>query len=463
MSQNFVPVLLFASMSLAILPAHAAVQDSMPDPIGQMIARLTPLSDANSALSAAVNQHPRVLEAISEQRGARQNTAEVRSGLLPTIDAGLSLDQSLARDFGTGDSNRLEQFRPRQRIDATVTGQQLITDFGATRHRIDAAKAYDVAAQASARLIATEIAVNAASAWDQLVLAQTQIKLGDAFLARHEQILRDTQTRFDQGVGPKSDVARVTAYVATAQGQLARLRRDLASAKARYREVFNAPALEQLDRLPDRRSQASTMDEALQLAATSNPASARAKSLTNRADADYAAARADRLPKLSVQIDASRFNAFDPDADYDVRGRIVSRYPLFSGGARGARAAQALQRFQGAQAAQARASAELDRDVTIAFEEVTALEAQTQTFRQAYQANADARGFFIEQFKVARGSLLDLLQAEQDTFEAGLAYARSITELTFARHALLARTGELLPSIGVTLSFAEAESLWGLK
>ncbi len=463
MTKIFVPFLVPACVAAIVLSAPATAQESQTDPIGQMIARLTPLADANAALGAAVNQHPRVLEAIAEQRGARQNTVEVRASLLPTIDAGLSLDQSLARDFGTGDSNRLEQFRPRQRIDATITGQQLITDFGATRHRIDAAKAFDVAAQASARLVATEIAVNAASAWDQLVLAQTQIKLGDAFLARHEQILRDTQTRFDQGVGPKSDVARVTAYVATAQGQLARLRRDLASAKARYREVFNTPAPDLLDRLPDRRSQASTMEEALQLAATSNPASARAKSLTSRADADYAAARADRLPKFSVQIDASRFNAFDSNADYDVRGRLVSRYPLFSGGARGARAAQALQRFQGAQAAQARATSELERDATISFEEVTALEEQTQTFRQAYQANADARGFFIEQFKVARGSLLDLLQAEQDTFEAGLAYARSITELTFARHALLARTGELLPSIGVTLSFATPETLWGLK
>jgi outer membrane protein, adhesin transport system len=450
--------------TLAVAPAcQAQVPQNLSndDPVVKLVNNLAPLDSVNSALTQAVNTHPRVLEAIADQRGARQVTSEIKAGLLPTIDAGLSFDQSIARDFGTGQDNRLEQFRPRQRIDATLTGQQLITDFGATRQRITASRARDRAAQSSVRLVATDITVNGAAAWDQLARAQAEVKLGDTFLSRHEQILRDTQTRFDQGVGPRSDVARVTAYVASAQGQLARLRRDLASAKARYREIFNTAAPEALDRLPERRSQASTLDEALVLAQNNNPAGARAKSLTESADADYAAARADRLPRLSAQLDATRFNTFDSNADFDVRGRIVSRYPLFSGGARSARTAQALQRLQGAEQSQARATAELTRDVTIAFEEVTALEEQVQTYKKAYQANVDARGFFIEQFKVARGTLLDLLQAEQDTFEAGLAYARAVTELSFARHALLARTGELLPSVGVTLSFADAQTLWG--
>jgi adhesin transport system outer membrane protein len=317
------------------------------------------------------------------------------------------------------------------------------------------------AAEEEARLAAEQVTLEAVAAWDDLALAQTLVALADAFVVRHQQILRDTQVRFDQGVGPRSDVARVEAYLADIEGQVARFRRDLASARARYRESFATAPPETILRAPVMQSQASTLEEALALAQKNNLLMARAAKLTNSADEDYAAAKADRLPRLSLQVDATRFDAFDKDADFDVRGRIVSRYPLFSGGLRSARSAQALQRLKSAEAAQTRTQSEIERDVAIAFEDVAALQAQRDTLQRAYAANQRALGFFIEQFKVARGTLLDLLQAEQDAFEASVAYARGQTELTYAKNILLTRTGELLPSYGISLSFADAKSLWG--
>jgi outer membrane protein, adhesin transport system len=455
---RFVSTLLLAAAALlSTAPARAET-----DAVRMLIGEITPLEDFKTAVAAAVNNHPRVAEAIAAQRGAKSQISEVRAGLLPTIDAGLNFDRSLSRSFG-GNENLNEAFRPRQRIDAQLTGQQLITDFGATRHRIKSARARSSAAEEDARLAAEQVALDAIAAWDDLALAQTLVQLGDAFVARHQKILADTKQRFDQGVGPRSDVARVEAYLATSEGQVARFRRELASARARYREVYNKPPPALIVRTPVLPSQATTLEEALALAQKNNPLLARAAKLTVGADEDYAAARADRLPRLSVQLDATRYDAFQSRADYDVRGRIVSRYPIFSGGLRSARSAQALQRLKSTEEAENRTRAELERDVTISFEDVTALEAQRNTLKRAYDANQTALGFFVEQFKVARGTLLDLLQAEQDSFEAGIGYARGQMELTYARDVLLVRTGEILPVIGVSLSFADGKELWGFK
>jgi outer membrane protein, adhesin transport system len=453
---RFVPSLLLATV--ALMPVAAA--RAQPDAVRQLVDQVTPLDDFKSAVAEAVNAHPRVAEAIAAQRGAKSQISEVRAGLLPTIDAGLNFDRSLSRSFG-GNQNLNEAFRPRQRVDAQVTGQQLITDFGATRHRIKSATARSSAAEEDARLAAEQVALDAVAAWDDLALAQTLVQLGDAFVERHHKILADTKLRFDQGVGPRSDVARVEAYLATSEGQVARFRRELASARARYREVFGKPPPATLARTPVLPSEASTLEEAQALAQKNNPLLARSEKLTRSADEDYAAAKADRLPRLSVQLDATRYDAFQNKSDYDVRGRVVSRYPIFSGGLRSARSAQALQRLKSAEESQNRTRAELERDVTISFEDVTALDAQRNTLKRAYDANQTALGFFVEQFKVARGTLLDLLQAEQDSFEAGIGFARGQMELTYAKDVLLVRTGEILPVIGVSLSFADGKELWG--
>lgn len=412
-------------------------------------------------LAQAVQKHPAVLEAIAGQREAGSRTAEIKSGLLPTVNFDLATDNSLSRRFTDANGNRVEALRPKSRIDAILSGQQLITDFGATRHRIKGSRLREGAAQTEVNVVAAQIALEAVAAHSRLVELQTLTKLGDVFLARHRQILADTKLRFEQGYGPGGDVARVEAYLARADGQIAGIARDIASSRARYRSAFDADASPALQRVQAPRSSATTKEEAEAIAEKLNLDVQRAQAMSAGAGEDYAAARSDRWPKLVLALDATKYNVFDGSSDYDVRTRIVGKYPLFNGGLTSARSAQALQRAQAADQAEARARSEAVRDVSIAFEEVKALEMQVAALKRAYDANIKARDFFVEQFKVARGSLLDLLQAEQDAFEATSQYIGGLSALDVARYRLLQQTGELLPAIGVKFSFNSAQDLFG--
>jgi outer membrane protein, adhesin transport system len=414
-----------------------------------------------SKLAGAVQKHPAVLEAIAQQREAGSRTSEIKAGLLPTVNFNLATDNSLSRRFTDANGNRIESLRPKNRVDAVLSGQQLITDFGATRHRIKGSRLRERAAQTEVSVVAAEITLEAVSAHSRLVELQTLTKLGDVFLVRHRQILADTKLRFDQGYGPGGDVARVEAYLARAEGQIAGISRDLASARARYRSAFDADAEANLQRVQAPRSSAISKEEAEAIAEKMNLGVQRANAVSLGAGEDYAAAKSDRLPRLSLALDATKYNVFDGSSDYDVRTRVVGSYPLFNGGLSSARSAQALQRAQAADQAEARARTEAARDVSIAFEDLKALEAQVATLKRAYDANIKARDFFVEQFKVARGSLLDLLQAEQDTFEATSQYIAGLTAQDVARYRLLQQTGELLPAIGVKFSFHTAQDLFG--
>jgi outer membrane protein, adhesin transport system len=414
-----------------------------------------------SQLATAVQKHPAVLEAIAQSREVSGRTAEIKAGLLPTVNFNLATDNSLSRRFEDANGNRVESLRPGSRTDAVLQGQQLITDFGATRHRIKGSRLREGAAQLGVNAVAAEIALEAVAAHSRLVELQSITTLGNLFINRHQQILADTKLRFDQGYGPGGDVARVEAYLARAEGQIAGIARDLASARARYRSAFDTDAANDVQRVQAPRSAAATKEEAESIAEKLNLEVKRAKAVAAGAGEDYAAAKSDRLPKFSLVLDATKYDVFEARSDYDVRTRVVSNYAIFNGGLTGARTAQALQRAQAAEQSEARARSEAARDVAIAFEEVTALDAQVVTLKRAYDANVKARDFFVEQFKVARGSLLDLLQAEQDVFEATSDYIRGLGALDVARYRLLQQTGELLPTIGVTFSFNSARDLFG--
>ena len=50
----------------------------------------------------------------------------------------------------------------------------------------------------------------------------------------------------------------------------------------------------------------------------------------------------------------------------------------------------------------------------------------------------------IERFRAARGTLFDVVAAEDSYFEAATSYIQALTELDAARYVLLSRTGRLL-------------------
>lgn len=452
-----------AQTAPATLPAPSGAPqtiDPAADPLLSFIRRTEAGGEFAAKVGKAVETHPSVQEAISAQREARQVRAEVRAGLLPQVNAQLNGDYSLARNFGNDPDNIIERSRPRTRTDANLTAEQLLFDFGATSARMRAASARIRAAEAEVRSTANDAGIRAVAAFYDLLAYQTLVDVGQAYIQRHREILEDTRLRFQQGYGAGGDVARVEAYLADAEGRVARFERQLASARARYQEAFGEPAPTRVTRPAPPRTAANSAEEAIALSEKA-PEVAAAKARETSAEREWRAARADRLPRITGVVDATQYDVLDAGDDYDVRGRVVLRHSLFAGGRTSARANQALARLRQAEFASERVINEAGRDAGIAYEDVRVLERQAATLERAYIANRRTRDLFVEQFKVARGTLLDVLQAEQDYFEAATAYLQGVTELDVARHVLLDRTGELLDHFNVAFSFNDASTLFG--
>jgi adhesin transport system outer membrane protein len=90
-----------------------------------------------------------------------------------------------------------------------------------------------------------------------------------------------------------------------------------------------------------------------------------------------------------------------------------------------------------------RARIEAERAAEAAAADARILASAAGTFADAYRANRRSRDTMAEQFRVSRGSLIDLIRTEQDYVASAEALVRADIERDLAQFTLMARTGEL--------------------
>jgi adhesin transport system outer membrane protein len=67
----------------------------------------------------------------------------------------------------------------------------------------------------------------------------------------------------------------------------------------------------------------------------------------------------------------------------------------------------------------------------------------------AYFAGRQSRDVILERFRYSRGSLFEVISAEDTFFSAANSYLRTVNEYDIAHYLLLARTGRLLSSLDI--------------
>ena len=416
--------------------------DFTADPLLRFLAAESPAEAFRAAIADAVARHPAVGEAEAGVAAARAGRREVRAGLLPGFSASIVASRSVARDF-EGNSAIVEGLLPRGRTDAQVGADQLLFDFGATGGRVAGASARLRAARAETARAATATALAAVEAWYQVLGFQCGLDLADALTARHRAILLDTRARVAAGLGAGGDIARAEAGLADAIGAGARQARQLAAVRARYHELFGMAAPARPARAAAPVSVAGDAAAAVGMS-HSAPAVVTALALAEAARAEARAVRSEALPRLSAGVSAVRYDAFGNGSNYDVRGQIVLRQSLTMGGAEAARTDAAQARARAAGFASDRVAAEAGRDAEAAFADTRILADAVATLGDAYRANRRSRDTVAEQVRLSRGSLTELLLAEERYFAAAQALLLGSIERDLASYTLMARTGELL-------------------
>jgi adhesin transport system outer membrane protein len=420
--------------------------DVNADPILRLSRAQASFAEFRTFVAAAVERHPGTAESVATSEEARAALREARERQLPSGDFSVTGYRVLSREFSDDPDNIVERSRPEQRTDALLSVTQTIFDFGAGDARVAGARASLRGSQADVEGAADRVALAAVASWYDVFGYRALLSLTQSFVASQRELKAAVEERVHEGVSAPGDVARVESYIAQTETRLAQYRRQLSNAEARFTELTGSPPPADIERSPPPATLIPSKDAAT-LAAETAPTVRAAEAAAEAARKEAKATRADRLGNLSGGIDAGRYGVFENDKDYDVRARISFRQRLFGG--IDARVGQVDARARAAEARADRIREESSRDASIAWSDVQALEQQLASIQESYLAARRSRDVIAERFRVARGSLFDVVAAEDSYFESAASYIQSLTELDAARYVLLSRTGRLLDALAI--------------
>lgn len=385
-------------------------------------------------LLEATRRHPDYGAALARLEGASGLVTESRAARLPQVSSGSTL--------GDRRVNGIEANGQR----ANVGVSQLLYDFGKSGGLIDSAEGRRRAAEIRLAGEESALALRGLLAWAELFRARQQLQLQQLNVSSRAEIADVVQERAELGGGTTTDVLRARARQVDAEAGVSQAEARVAQAEAAWRNFFQAPPPQRLDAPPplpgDAAPEESRIPELAQALFTVREATALKDSSRREADAFNAAT----LPQVNVE--ASVAQPRDSGLPHDRSLLLTLRYNLYAGGAETARAAQARARAQ--ESAQTAESSLREAELSIrqALADVQRGERGVPVRRRSIEVAAETLASVREQFAYRRGTLLDLLRAQEDLFFTGRDYLDAITDHSIARYRLAFFTGRLMPALG---------------
>ena len=402
----------------------------------------------------AVTEHPRTSAALATREEQKFREDEARSALYPQIGVDLSGRHRLLNNFEDRFDNITQRSLRDTAANVSLIGRQLIYDGGSTYSRISSAKHAFTAAHEEYTIEASAVALAAVDAHYQVLFNRIRKEYHAENVMRHREILDMVNQRFESGRGANQDVTLMESRLAIAETQASRADLDLEQATSHYEEIYNFSP-DNLKRPEFGIELPKSENEALEMGFLNSPllTMASSRSLSSRDEVN--AAKGERLPSLSVELAATKYDLERGTPDYDVTGRLLLNYSLYNGGARSARISRSQKNYERARHSEDNIQREVNRGIKVSFQNMESQKRQLLSLDKAVSASRINRDQTREQFEVTGGSLFSLLEAEREHQNALEQHLSGLIETDISVYRLLDSMGTLLPTLNIILERGE--------
>lgn len=406
----------------------------------------------NDALKQAVQTNPGVGEASANRRATESELRQTQSTLLPQVRIEARYGPEKFDQSGVvGSSSALPvpivgNGAWRNGSQESVVIRQILFDGFASIHDIWRQSARVNAAAFRVRERTELIALDAAEAYVDVVRYLRLVGLSEQNVVNHEKIFSNVNSRFSGGRAGEGDLEQARERVENARATLAEFRRSLDDARAKYRKVVGLEPINlrfpgPLAGLPR------TRDEALAVTIRFNPTI-----LAAQADAD-AAKHAFRVtdgafvPTFSLEGRATHNDNTYPYLGVthdDYSGKVVMSWDIFRGGQDVWRRSEMAERHTETTMRHARLQRDALESIDKAWSARTITATRVAALTRQLQADRKTIAAFDKEYELGQRSLIDLLNAQNQYFNAAVSLTSSRGVIVFADYQLLAAMGTLL-------------------
>lgn len=430
--------------SLTLAPLTAAVAQSLPQGLASPGS-----SDLRQVVQQALATNPEVMAAFNGFQAAGNDIGVARGNYLPSVDlaAGVGLEDRQLDARGSYDTSYAE---------LTIT--QMLWDGLATASEVERLDRAELVRYYELLGASEEVALEATRAYLDVQRRRELVRLAQDNYREHLRVYTQIEERAMSGAGRRVDLEQISGRLALAESNLLTEASNLHDVTARFQRIVGdlpaeslAPVPEMDERLP------ADVGQALDLAFQGNPEFHAAIENIEASRAEQRGTRSAFQPRLDLRGRTGTYEnndgSYDTIADGEHRDRhsieLVASMNLYRGGSDRASFLAASERVEQAVNLREKACVDVRQTTQIAYNDTQRLREQLQYLNEHRQSIDRVRGAYQQQFDIGQRTLLDVLDSENEYFEASRAYANARYDVALADARTLAAMGQLMQALEV--------------
>jgi adhesin transport system outer membrane protein len=302
--------------------------------------------------------------------------------------------------------------------------------------------------------VANDIALEVIDNYLNVLLQQRLLRLARSNLEAHRYVFGMIKQRSSAGISRKAELEQAEARLALAESNKIAVEGNLREARITYAKVVGSwPRNLSAPKAPSRSELPPNLKVAIQEGLDNHPTVKSSYADVKEAKAQYKVAKANHFPRVDLVLSASRNENLDgligPNSDNLAMVRVS--YNLFNGGADQARQKETAYQVQESFEVRNRSIIELKQAVRLSWNALRTTTESLPPLRRHVVASKKTRAAYKEQFKVGKRSLLDLLDSQNEYYQAQIDYVTAKKNNKFAKFRILNGTGELIEYLSVRI------------
>lgn len=379
----------------------------------------------DEAVSYAMKNHPSVKAAAAGRAAAFETVREQKSGYFPDVSLGASAGRIYANNTTTRGLTVTRGAGYSWYGEGTANVSQTLYDWSQTSNRVNAAKSRHLSANATVEEREEAIAYQVAQAYIQILRAQTLRDKAQENLDSAKNYIARIRSLVSDGGADESELSRAKDIVSLGENTLLQFETDYEMALAAYIEAvgrmpegdLTEPKFH-IGKIPG------DIDSALDFALQNNPQIKAAAYEARAAGYDIKTEKANILPRLDAEMSYLKRDQDDVIGGESEDGRALVRmtWDYSVGGAQLAAQRRTVDLAEEARMNKDALERVIMRDVRVSWASLDMARRQKEIETKRLKSAQDTLSTYNEQYEGAQKSVLELMQADMQVFNADIAY-----------------------------------------
>lgn len=401
-------------------------------------------TDLVNAVSRAIETNPEVRASWHQFLESGHDTDSAFGGYLPSVDANARYGLE-HRNYGP-----VDEF---DGYDGQISVTQMLYDGFQTSSSVERLEEEQLVSYYQLLGAIEETSLEALRAYLDVQRQRELLELAQNNLDAHQEVYDQVSQSAEAGVARAADLEQISGRLSLAESNLVVVASNLHDVKARYLRIIGiAPpsGMEEVELGSELVPM--TVTDALRIAYEGNPEFRAAHRDIEAAEANVEENRSGYHPRLDL-VASYGHRSYDTlgfdNSETDGRVGLELSMNLYRGGSDRAQVRSAFERVNVAKDLRDKACVDIRQELQIAYNDVGNLEGQIPILNNHRLSSARVRTAYKDQFDIGERTLLDVLDAENEYFDASRAYVNAIYDRKLAVARVQAGMGHLVSSLGL--------------